>query len=180
MKSQVPRRCPAHKYCGIRCSYRTTLHAPVLLELPSVFSTRVESDQSDHLSTDRAILLPYPSLDLPESRPDKSRVDTVLDRIVPSPRPRRLPAVLCLAFVRIWPSQANRRGQRARLASCGPSAEIPEQRSECYIDQNSWPKSKPTKQKTQKSHTDVLGSSGVRDGRTRSISRLRNTSGYAT
>lgn len=98
MKSQVPRRCPAHKYCGIRCSYRTTLHAPVLLELPSVFSTRVESDQSDHLSTDRAILLPYPSLDLPESRPDKSRVDTVLDRIVPSPRPRRLPAVLCLAF----------------------------------------------------------------------------------
>ena len=91
-------RCPAHKYCGIRCSYRTTLHAPVLLELPSIFSTRVESNQSDHLSTDRAILLPYPSLDLPESRPDKSRVDAVLDRIVPSPRPRRLPAVLCLVF----------------------------------------------------------------------------------
>ena len=60
-----------------------------------------------------------------------------------------------VASVRIWPSQANRRGQRqrARLASCGPSAEIPEQRLECYIDQNSWPKSKPTKQTdTKESH----------------------------
>ena len=112
-------------------------------------------------------------------------VHLLLDRCLQLLTPSFRVITLILAYslpllVRIWPSQANRRGHWTRLASCGPLAEIPEQRSEWTLIRTAGPRASQLSRRTQKSHTDVLGSSGVRDGRTRLISRLRNTSGYAT